>query len=125
MNYRNGIAAFCGAFVLTLLLASGAYAGTEGNLKKKSQTDTISVPEMQCGMCEMKISKTLKKLEGVSSVSADAEADEVVVTYDPEVVSREDIENTIAGAGYDAGEAKTTTAAQAKLHACCRPGSHE
>lgn len=125
MNNHKGIAAFFGAFVLTLLLASTASAGTEGALKKESRTDTVSVPEMQCGMCEMRISKTLKKLKGVSSVSADAETDKVVVVYDPEVLSLADIEEAIAGAGYDAGEVKTTKAAQAKLHGCCRPGAHE
>ena len=125
MNHHKGIVAFFGAFMLTLLLASTASAGTEGALKKGSRTDTVSVPEMQCGMCEMRISKTLKKLKGVSSVSADAETDKVVVAYDPEVLSLADIENAIAGAGYDAGEVKTTEEAQAKLHGCCRPGAHE
>lgn len=85
------------------------------------RTDTIAVPHMQCGMCEVTISKRLKKVEGVSGVEADAEANLVIVTYDPSKTSRTKLEKAIARAGYDAGSAKTTKKAQAKLHGCCRP----
>ena len=86
------------------------------------RTDTISVPDMQCGMCESRISKRLKKVEGVTGVEADAEANTVVVTYDPAKVTLAKLEKAIAEVGYDAGDTETTTAAQAKLHGCCKPG---
>lgn len=86
------------------------------------RTDTISVPHMQCGMCEMTISKRLKKVDGVTEVEADAEANTVVVTYDPAKVRLATLEKAIAEAGYDAGNTETTAAAQAKLHGCCKPG---
>ncbi len=100
-------------------------AGTGEMQKKKERTITVSVPQMQCGMCEERIEKALKKIDGVVSVEADAEADTVVVTYNPEKTSRKSIEREIADLGYDAGEKKAKAEAQAKLPGCCKPGGHE
>lgn len=124
MNRKKGTATLLAAVVMAAA-AQAASAGTCGDRKAGERTDTIAVPEMQCGMCESRIEKTVKGMNGVSSVSADAEANRVIVTYNPKNVSRESIEKAIAGAGYDAGRASTTAAAQAKLHACCRPGAHD
>ncbi len=111
-------------FVCAVVLSMGSVvsssAGSEGVMASQ-RVDTIEVPDMQCGMCEMKISKRLKKIAGVSAVEADAEANSVVVTYDPTKTSLAALEKAIAEVGYDAGDAKTTKAAQAKLHGCCRP----
>ncbi len=93
--------------------------------KSKLRTDTIAVPDMQCGTCEKTISSVLKKLQGVGTVTADAEANVVVVSYDPRRITRTRIEKAIARAGYDAGSARTTAAAQNALPMCCRPGAHE
>lgn len=93
--------------------------------KSKSRTDTISVPDMQCGTCEKTISGALKKLKGVAAVRADAEANLVVVTFDPRKVTRLRIEQTIARAGYDAGSARATQSARNALPMCCRPGAHD
>lgn len=110
----------------TLQLAvAGHDMGLEGMKKGRTRTDTIAVPEMQCGLCEGKIKKTLMKLKGVIAVSADADADQVVVTYDPRRITTARIERAIAGAGYDAGHARTTAAAQRALPACCQPGGHD
>lgn len=126
MNRSTRITTLIAALVLTTLAVSTGYGEPTADLKKKaSRTDTIPVPEMQCGMCESRIEKAVKGLDGVSSASADAEANHVIVTYNPKTVSRESIEKTIAASGYDAGEATTTPEAQSKLHACCRPGAHE
>ena len=103
--------------VSVFLLVPGILFGREG-----VRSDTISVPEMQCGMCEMTISKRLKKIDGVTRVEADAEANTVVVTYDPAKVTLAKLEKAIAEVGYDAGDTETTAAAQAKLHGCCKPG---
>ena len=126
MNRSMRISTLLASIVLMHTVVTTSYGATDGDAKKKpSRTDTIAVPEMQCGMCESTIKKAVKKLEGISSVSADAEANRVIVTYNPNTVSRSSIEQTIAASGYSAGEAETTTEAQAKLHGCCRPGSHD
>lgn len=88
---------------------------------EKTRTDTIDVPDMQCGMCEKRIAKTLQKIDGVESVEADAETKWVIVNYDAGQVTRQRIEEAIARVGYDAGSAKTTTKARESLPGCCLP----
>ena len=110
MKMRARTVAFVILFLPVLLSARDAV-----------RTDTISVPHMQCGMCEMTISKRLKKIDGVTEVEADAEANTVVVTWDPSKTSLMKLRKAIAEAGYDADAVKTTPEAQAKLHGCCRP----
>jgi copper chaperone len=44
-------------------------------------TKTFSVPNISCGHCVMTIERELGELEGVSSVSADAEAKTVTVAW--------------------------------------------
>lgn len=91
--------------------------------KAKSRTDTIAVPEMQCGMCEKRISGALEKIPGISKVSADADMKHVVVTYNPRKITRAAIEARIAATGYDTETVHTTNAAQKALPMCCRPGA--
>ncbi|MCB0711778.1 MAG: heavy-metal-associated domain-containing protein [Ignavibacteriae bacterium] len=110
----------CGGFV-----SSSLVAGTEVAQKKRERTITISVPEMQCGMCEARIEKGLKKIDGVKSVKADAEENTVVVTYDTKKTSKSKIEEAIANLGYDAGEKEANESAQSQLSPCCKPGGHE
>lgn len=107
------------------LLSSSLIAETEAVQKKKERTITISVPEMQCGMCESRIEKGLQKIAGVKSVKADAEENTVVVTYDTKKTSRSKIEEAIANLGYAAGDKEANETAQSQLSACCRPGGHE
>lgn len=121
---RNHLLRLCFVPAIMLLLSGAlhtASAAPNEPSPKGEMTDTISVPEMQCGMCEMNISKALKPMKGISHVEADSESDIVIVTYDPKTVTRAAIEEAIAGAGYDAGEHTTTKEAQMGLHGCCRP----
>jgi len=101
--------------------ASFATADVVSVTKEKTHTDTIAVPDMQCGMCEKRISKTLKKIEGVKGVRADAEIKQVIVDYDASRVTRQRIEEAIAGIGYDAGAARATVEARKSLPSCCLP----
>jgi copper chaperone CopZ len=93
-----------------------------GVVLKKSVTDTISVPEMQCGSCEAIISKALKKIDGVDTVMADAEANIVVVRYNPQLTTRKALVSAVAAAGYTAEDKAADKKAQSNLPMCCRPG---
>ena len=113
------------SILIVLLMITGATltarADIDESAKKKSRTDTIAVPEMQCGMCEERIETALEKMKGVTSATADAEANHVIVRYNPSTTTRAKLEKAIANVGYDAGSHETTAAAQAKLHGCCKP----
>lgn len=113
--------------VLFIVVASIAQAttGQRTDVRNKTlRTDTISVPEMQCGSCEMKLSKALGSLAGVTEVAADAEANTVIVTYDPAKISRAALVKKIAATGYAAGDRPANAAAQKALPKCCQPGGH-
>jgi len=125
MNRTGWTQLFATALVAGLLSTGAARASDFQPSPKGEVTDSISVPEMQCGMCEHTVEKAVGKLKGISSVSADAESDVVIVTYNPKAIARDTIERAIADAGYTAGKAMTTPEAQSKLSACCRPPSHE
>ena len=62
---------------------------------------TIPVEGMACGGCEANVTEALESLEGVSSVAADHEGDEVRVVHDDSRVDAPVLSNTIEDAGYD------------------------
>ncbi len=65
-----------------------------------SERIVIRVGGMSCAACSARIEKALSKLDGVSEPNANFTAGKVSLSYDPEVVDRKRIEDTIASAGY-------------------------
>jgi periplasmic mercuric ion binding protein len=88
-------------------------------------TDTISVTSMQCGMCESRIEKALKKVDFVKDVEADVEFSTVVVSYDNATATHADVVKLISMTGYDTAELAADAEAQNNLHGCCKPGAHK
>lgn len=68
-----------------------------------ADTLELTVTGMTCGGCENAITRTLKRLEGVSAASAARQTNHVSVTYDPDKVSAADIKARIAELGYAVG----------------------
>ena len=60
----------------------------------------LRVDGMSCAACSARIEKALSKLDGVSEPYANFTAGKVSLMYDPEIVDRETIEDTITSAGY-------------------------
>ncbi len=88
-------------------------------------TDTISVTSMQCGMCESRIEKALKKADFISEVTADVENSIVVVSYNNAKATRAEVVRMIAKTGYDTADMAADADAQNNLHGCCKPGAHK
>ncbi len=88
-------------------------------------TDTINVTSMQCGMCESRIEKSLKKADFISAVEADVEHSIVVVSYDNAKATRAEVVRMISMTGYDTAELAADADAQNNLHGCCKPGAHK
>ncbi|AGB39214.1 heavy-metal-associated domain-containing protein [Natronococcus occultus] len=61
---------------------------------------TLDVTGMSCGGCEENVTDALEALEGVSSATANHEADEVRVEHD-EGTSVEGIRSAVENAGYE------------------------
>ncbi|WP_353892215.1 copper ion binding protein [Proteinivorax hydrogeniformans] len=60
----------------------------------------FSVSGMSCGHCKAAVEKALDKLDGVKTVDVNLELGEVTINYDENVVTREQLINTITDAGY-------------------------
>lgn len=108
-----------------LVLAAALVLGSVSVSNANSVSDTVKVPSMQCGMCESKIEKALKKASYITTAKADSKHDLVYVTYDRSKGKLSEIEKLISLSGYDTEKIKADPAAQAALHGCCKPGAHE
>ena len=63
---------------------------------------TFEVSGMACDGCEANVTDALEALDGVSSVTANYEADEVRVEHDAATVDETALAAAISDAGYDA-----------------------
>ena len=66
-------------------------------------TQTFAVEGMSCGGCENTVETVLGRLDGISSVAADHEADTVTIETSG-AVSAGDVAAAIEDAGYDVVE---------------------
>ncbi|HJY63914.1 MAG TPA: heavy metal-associated domain-containing protein [Ignavibacteria bacterium] len=93
------------------------------NLKAKTAdeiTVDITLPTIQCGMCESNISNALDKVKGVKSYSVDLDGKKVTVTSDDAITTVSKIEKAISKAGYGANNKKADKKAYDKLDECCK-----
>lgn len=61
---------------------------------------TLKAPDISCGHCEATVKGAVGALGGVDRVEASADTQQVHVSFDPSQVSRQQIESTLAAAGY-------------------------
>lgn len=95
-------------FVLVLLAAPYYLEGLDDNDKAKIEQINpeqrvelvLTVHGMTCGGCEALIQKKVGELEGVESVSASHQSEEVLVVYNKDKLNESVIANTIENAGY-------------------------
>lgn len=62
---------------------------------------TLDVSGMSCGGCESNVIDALETLEGVASVTADHERDEVQVEHDAGAVDETALSDAVENAGYE------------------------
>lgn len=67
----------------------------------KSVKKTYHVTGMHCAGCAANIEKVLSRREGVKSAGVNFAAATVLIDYDPEVVSPEQLRETVENAGFD------------------------
>ena len=66
---------------------------------------TFSIPAMWADHHTLAVREALGQVSGVQEVVASAMYKDVLVNYDPAVVSPEDLTSTLAEAGYEIGKA--------------------
>lgn len=73
-----------------------------------------------CGMCKKTIENSLKDVKGISEGDWDRETDVLTVTFNPEVVTLEDIKQKIADVGYDSDSHRAKDEVYNSLPGCCQ-----
>jgi len=87
--------------------------------KVELKKDTFNVYG-NCGMCERRIEGTTKKMEGVEMADWDMMTWKMVVSFDPKVVSLDDIKQKIADVGYDSDSHRAKDEIYNMLPGCCK-----
>jgi len=72
-----------------------------------------------CGMCEKTIEGSLK-VDGVKSSDWNRDTKIIKVTYDPKVITLDQIQKNIAAVGYDNDKYKADDETYNNLHGCCK-----
>jgi periplasmic mercuric ion binding protein len=73
-----------------------------------------------CGMCESRIEKAAKSLEGVTSADWNQKTKILEVNYDVSKTSTAKIQQTVADTGHDTPMQKAKDEVYNKLPACCK-----
>jgi len=106
-------------FALVLGFVSGI-AGCAGEQAKAFEVTTIQMNGIQCTMCVETIEKAVGNLDGVQKVNVDLDAKTTTVEYLPTKLTLAQIEDVIAGIGYDANQTRRNEGAYKSLPACCQ-----
>lgn len=72
-----------------------------------------------CGMCEARISKAAKGVDGVSEISWDSDTKMMQVSFNAAATTLSEIEMAIAKAGHDTKNYKADKGTYDQLPACC------
>lgn len=125
------------AIVITTSLMFGGTGDTHDHSKMmkdskgQAAVDThnalmdVSLPSVQCGMCQNTIETGLSKVKGIKSVDVDITNKVGRVSYNPDMISELEIEQSIAGLGYFANSTPADKGAYKKLDDCCQMSKSE
>lgn len=65
-----------------------------------TENRVLRVPDMSCGHCETSVQEALDELDGVERSNADHTTGNVELTYDPDKITDEKLQEAIGEAGY-------------------------
>jgi len=81
-------------------LADLEQAVTDAGYRVINEKVSLKVGGMTCATCVKTIENSLKKLDGISSISVNLGAERALVTYNPRVITVTDMKKAIEEAGY-------------------------
>ena len=110
MKITHLLVALC-AIVLSTLVSFGQ--------DKRLTTATFPVSG-NCGMCKKTIESSLKGKPGIGTADWNVQTKLIQVTYDPSLITDEEIHRRISDAGYDTEKKKAPDKAYNGLMECCK-----
>lgn len=90
-----------------------------GSVFAQAKTDKFEV-KGKCGMCEKRIEKAAKSVDGVSSADWDLKSNILKVSFDESKTSDDKVQKAIAEVGHDTPLHKAKDDVYKKLPACCK-----
>ena len=113
---------------------TAAKSSTTGEAKAVAvsnlQSDDVTIEEFtvygNCGMCERRIEAALSTTKGIQSADWNVDTKVLTVQFDAAIISKEEIQQTIAKAGHDTDEFRADQKIYDSLPGCCqyeRPAS--
>jgi periplasmic mercuric ion binding protein len=99
---------------LTVLFMLGAFTVFAGNKTEKFQV------KGNCGMCEKRIEKAAKSVEGVSKADWNTENKVLEVTFDEAKTNVDKVHKSVAAVGHDTPLHKAKDEVYNKLPGCCK-----
>ncbi|HET8573535.1 MAG TPA: heavy-metal-associated domain-containing protein [Edaphocola sp.] len=103
--------------IFAVILTSTGINGFAQSEKKKVETETIHVSGV-CDDCKERI-ENAAYISGVKRADWDKHTHELTVSFKTDKVTLQQIEQSIANAGHDAGQIRATDSAYKKLPSCC------
>lgn len=116
-------------FVVVALFAMGlslTSCGTKSNNSTNKETvNNALVSEVftvygNCGMCEKTIEGSLDDVKGITSGDWNKDNDLIEVTYDPSIITLDQIKQRIADVGYDSDSHRAKDEVYNDLPGCCQ-----
>lgn len=89
-------------------------------ISNASKTDLITIPTVQCGMCDMAISEAIEKLSGLEKYAISVDNRIMEVTYNASILNLGNIEKAISDIGYQANDTKANPIVYQSLMGCCK-----
>jgi len=110
------------SYVLLLLSISGCVLPEIflDNGDPAISTTKITLPTVQCKMCQNTITQELNELEGVQTVYVNLNEEKVLVKYNSTKVTIDDIKQVIIKLGYQADDVPADIEAYNNLPGCCK-----
>lgn len=106
-------------FILPIMASLFVFIANLSNANAADyKTDTIEV-KGNCGMCEKRIISAVS-VKGVKSAQWNADTQQLVIQYNAEKVSLDELEQKIAKVGHDTPNHKAPDEVYNALHGCCQ-----
>ncbi len=108
--------------VITALTVSLVLLGCGNGFDKqgvKNSNTTFKVYG-NCGMCEKRIEGSLKGVSGISYADWDQTSKMIIISYESEKISIDEMKVKIAGVGYDTESHRAKESVYSKLPKCCQ-----
>lgn len=97
----------------------------ESSLSGTDETVEVKLPTIQCGTCKKNITKSLKKVDGVTDFEISVDNKTARINFDKSKTDLGKIETAIVMTGYQANDKPANQEAYDNLDECCKIGGHD